>query len=176
MKKSFLIAVALFVFTACAQGAEKDVLAINGTVEGKGVSLTPQTIIQGRVTLTEGEYGGGKVNGSLSLTKVKVLNDLIVRGGLAAKNSIFSKKVTIEGGLESVKSTFLDDLSIKSNKVELNDTIVNNLMIQKATTLYLNGNCVIKGSIEFQDSKGVVYIGNGSKINGKIINGASEKQ
>lgn len=180
IKKIAALLISMLMLSVALSANANAPLQIDGYYNVSNVALTQPLVVNGSAKINGGSFEGGKINGSLKLMNAKVSGPITINGSLQADHSIFLSTTKINGSLRSTNSTFENNVTIASTKTLLDNTTTKNIFIQKSSNgflfrnktskIYLNGKSVVNGNITFAQS-GIVYVAQGSKITGKVMNG-----
>lgn len=142
--------------TSCSRTTQED-LSVDGPLSLKDSNIQ-NVNANGPVTIQDSNIVNLTVKGILKLTNTKV-DKLDLKGPLEASRSDIAN-IDVYGVLKLTDSTIG---TITMNSSALNDG-----------KIYLKGNSIVKGNIDFKGGQGIVYQDRTSQIMGTLTNGRVE--
>lgn len=148
----------------CGAGQVSNV-AMNGTVELNGTTVTGTVAVNGKLTATNAKLTKIAVNGEASLTNTQVSSTTGVNGLLTAVKSAFAQTIKFSG------SPLVLDGSTAS-------TITFTTSDPKTTPiLMLKNGSKVSSTVAFNiKAPGTVQLSQGSTVAGKVVNGSTTNQ
>lgn len=167
MKKTIVMLGILFALAGCGDGTD--------SCWSGGCRLRHHgTIMYGPVTFNGNTFDGQlTIYGTLDANQVTA-QSTTVYGMADIKNSTITGPLVVQGFLKGNKSTFNDAIKVYGT-TELEDCVVQNVLVKhtegQPSEITLIGDCVVKGSITFENGQGVVHVKGNPQILGRIKGG-----
>lgn len=178
----------------CGKG-EVDKMNYMGNVSFNGTTVLGHTKILGDVDANHSNFntlditgdfkadstsikGSAKILGDIKFNNMDFKSDTNIVGDLKARNVKFSGNTKIVGDIDILNGNFENNLVLASIKASFTDSTTKNIEFTSARqsqSVYLIST-VVNGNIKFHSNNGIVYIGEGSTVNGEIIGGKLVKQ
>lgn len=148
-------------------------LSVNGSLKFDHVKIDHSLTVSGSA---KGHYLEGdnfSVNGSLKGDYIK-FNNATINGSVSGDHISISDKLKVFGRVKVSDSQF-SSVEISSEKSIFKNSKIEQLSVLKdddvKQEIYLEEGTIVSGNIEFESGKGVVYLKDNSRVEGKVSGG-----
>jgi hypothetical protein len=140
-------------------------LNVKGAVELVSTTITGLVDVNGSLEARNAKIGQLQVYGAVNIRRSTISGTTSVIGHLFAKDTTFTKEISINSLRTTLEGCTIDSILIHSDKAE-----------DRIQRLSLTNKTVVNGNVVFESGLGEINLSADSKINGTVTGGQVIKQ